>query len=384
MTLGRMLLSRNYYDEAIKIFKFSIEILPSKLNSSLYYILWTNTLKKDYTSSITLINKYKLLENFTKLNSKLQYWISYIIRQNGKNELSRFLMEKIVKKNPLSFYGIIAMRELYKTPNYKEVKSIIKESFQHDTEKFIGKRPLSKKLTRSFKRLHLWVDLNNNRFIEEEKNIILNIQNDYSSLTRILQLFRFKKNYLELFKVANNSLDKGELQINKFLLESLFPFDYLPIIKKYSGALDPVIILSLIRQESAFNKKARSYAGARGLMQLMPQTARQLKKNVNTSKLYNPHINIKLGTKYFTNLLKKYDGNLILSLSAYNAGYSKVNQWIKEFFDHDDPLFTIESIPYKETRNYVKYIYRNIFYYKLLKNELVLNKPMEESFIVDI
>jgi soluble lytic murein transglycosylase len=87
-------------------------------------------------------------------------------------------------------------------------------------------------------------------------------------------------------------------------------------------------------------------------------------------------VNIELGTKYFEGLMKRYDNNLVHVLSAYNAGETRVERWKKQYFDEDETIVrNIETIPFKETRTYVKLIFRNLFFYKLLASEELVDNP---------
>lgn len=156
------------------------------------------------------------------------------------------------------------------------------------------------------------------------------------------------------------------------------------MIEKHSSELDPIIVLSLIRQESAFNPNASSRVGARGLMQLMPATAKRFNRKVQVAQLNQPKINVELGTKYLRELFLKFDGNLIYTLGSYNAGENRIIRWKKELFRNENPLATIESIPFEETRNYVKLIYRNHFFYSILHNKSVFNQSIEDSFKVTL
>jgi soluble lytic murein transglycosylase len=159
---------------------------------------------------------------------------------------------------------------------------------------------------------------------------------------------------------------------------------YFSKIKEIESGVDPVITLSLIRQESAFNPNARSIAGATGLMQIMPKTAQTLNSKIKRNQLNNPDINLTLGILYLERLLKKYEGDLIYTLSAYNAGEKRLSSWLKDYFLSQDPVVMVESIPFEETRNYVKLIYRNIFFYKYLSNDPTAFLPVEDSFKVDV
>lgn len=160
------------------------------------------------------------------------------------------------------------------------------------------------------------------------------------------------------------------VRLPHFLREIAFPVKYTGLIDRYGGQhnIDRALVLSLIREESFFRPDARSYANAHGLMQLLLKTARQVarpqKLRVNRRDLYNPEINIRLGTAYLRFLLDKYDNKLHLALAAYNAGDHRVDLWLEQFGSASDDEF-IEMIPFSATRSYVKNILRNYYYYRL-------------------
>jgi soluble lytic murein transglycosylase len=135
-----------------------------------------------------------------------------------------------------------------------------------------------------------------------------------------------------------------------------------------AAGVNELVVMSLIRQESAFNEKARSPAGALGLMQVMPRTARLVERTRHRPNLYDPNNNVRIGSKYFSTLLKRYDGDTELALAAYNAGPERVEQWVKRYNVARRTLF-LDLIPFKETRDYVASIARNYFWYSVLYNE---------------
>jgi len=154
--------------------------------------------------------------------------------------------------------------------------------------------------------------------------------------------------------------------------EALFPKAYWSDLRKYSevNGLDPFLVASLIRQESEFNAGAISRANAVGLMQLLPKTgktvARQVKlKGYRPPQLYNPAVNLELGTRYFRDMVDKYNGQFEYALAAYNAGSDRVADWLGEGH-YRDPQEFVESIPFTETREYVQAILRNASVYRQL------------------
>ena len=157
-----------------------------------------------------------------------------------------------------------------------------------------------------------------------------------------------------------------------------FPVLFKKTITHYANLqkLDPSSVFGLIRQESVFNQDARSRAGARGLMQIMPATgrriARRLKEKWTSSRvLYEPDVNVRYGTSYLKNLLDQFDRNYALSFAGYNAGEHRVERWLPA----DKPMpadIWIENIPFKETRDYVKTVLANVSIYQNRLNDKLL------------
>jgi len=154
--------------------------------------------------------------------------------------------------------------------------------------------------------------------------------------------------------------------------EALFPKAYWPDLRKYSvlNGLDPYLVASLIRQESEFNALALSRANAVGLMQLLPKTGKTVAKQVklkgySAPQLYTPAVNLELGTRYFKDMVDKYNGQFEYALAAYNAGSDRVGDWLGQGH-YRDPQEFVESIPFTETREYVQAILRNANVYRQL------------------
>jgi soluble lytic murein transglycosylase len=152
-----------------------------------------------------------------------------------------------------------------------------------------------------------------------------------------------------------------------------------------AGAVEPAVLLALMRQESSFDVAAVSPAGALGLMQLMPATARlvagQQGVALTPGALTNdPSVNMTLGTDYFGGLLQRFDNCLPCAIAGYNAGPNRVDQWLGQNGDFRTPngpdvLDWIELIPFDETRNYVQRVTEGIEIYRA-KEGVVLLHPL--------
>jgi soluble lytic murein transglycosylase len=164
---------------------------------------------------------------------------------------------------------------------------------------------------------------------------------------------------------------KKSLRRGVFVLSGAYPLAYLPTNR---NGLEAELLLSLLRQESAFEVGAVSHAGARGLMQLMPATARRVARRLrlrySKHKLLNDvEFNLAVGTAFLNGLINDYRGSYVLALAAYNAGPSRVKRWIRNNGDPRDSEIDvvdwIEMIPFNETRNYVQRVLENVQMYRL-------------------
>lgn len=150
----------------------------------------------------------------------------------------------------------------------------------------------------------------------------------------------------------------------------LYPLPYWDTIQAEAAqkGVNPWLAASLIRQESAFNPRARSPANALGLMQMIPSVARFEAKNMGLKdfqieELYQPNVALKLGITHLSGRLNEMDGSWILATAAYNAGSPPVMQWWSNYDTHS-PVAFIERISFAETRNYVRAILRNYMNYR--------------------
>ncbi len=166
--------------------------------------------------------------------------------------------------------------------------------------------------------------------------------------------------------------------------QALYPFPFESTILKWSKnrGLNPLLVTSLIRQESRFEPEIESTAGALGLMQVIPSTAKTTAKDIGLTSysMTNPEDNVNIGTYYLDFTHKKYGNNSMLAVASYNAGPNAVTKWVNRYGLKDEDEF-VEKIPYSETKGYVESVFENYWNYMLLYNpevgKLFENLPTE-------
>ncbi len=151
----------------------------------------------------------------------------------------------------------------------------------------------------------------------------------------------------------------------------LYPFQHQELIYHYAevNRLDPLLVAAVIKTESNFQPGATSPKGARGLMQIMPDTANWISQQIGgcpipPEKLYNAETNISLGTWYLADLFHEFQGDPVLVIAAYNAGRGNVRNWLNEQHWTGERK-TIDQIPFMETRQYIRSALWNykVYYY---------------------
>ena len=186
------------------------------------------------------------------------------------------------------------------------------------------------------------------------------------SSSNLLYISSLKSNRgtpLNTITFLTRQVNENPVILNQQTLKLLFPLSYFELFEKASPHTDTFFIMSVARQESGFNPKARSSANARGLLQLLPSTARALSGR-RKNDLYHTETNANLGVKFLSNLIEKF-GSTELALAAYNAGPGRIPEW-EERYGTSDPMLFLDLIPFKETRNYVSSIVRNNYWYERL------------------
>ncbi len=382
--MGRIEEDNHQYPEAINYY----EKLLDKYNwgyftpSAQFKIPWLHRLQGQLEEA--RVGFYKLLKyanpgKFRNLNNGSQepddfrpaalYWLADTERQLANYDSRVVFLKQLMEKFPMDFYAMVARIEMSMEPlAFLEPRSIQKSSPRQWGLGEINR----KRINRAEKLISIG-------FLEmgmKELSLISQKKGNQEFLYYLAQLYKKAGGYQRAISLSWGISRKNHHDsISPSLVGILFPKPYIEKARQESAQynLSPYLVLGLMRQESAFNRKVVSSARAIGLMQLLPTTATRVARSMGTkppdqNDLKKPEVNIQLGVKYLSGLLNDFEDNIIFALASYNAGPSKVKQWM-EVRSHLKPLEFMESIPYKETRNYVKKVLRNYVIYKTLYGE---------------
>lgn len=209
----------------------------------------------------------------------------------------------------------------------------------------------------------------------KENNLVVKLAllKDYDLVEELCKKDKFvqswiayqKGNYTISAILARNGMDEisDKPHFTDLRWRLIYPLHYYDLVHKYKGSNNPIILQSIIKEESHFNPNATSYVGAAGLMQIMPATYNELVKNTNVGDdMYSPENNIRVGSSYYQRLSNAFGSKDLYAISAYNGGIGSVNTWCSKLSYSDVDEF-VEQIPYPETKNYVKKVFRSYWVY---------------------
>lgn len=367
--------------KAHKFFDNPDAIRPAPLFYSTLILIRYNKDKEALDFLTSLIRRdtdYKLQSMYMKYN---------ILKDLKKKEY-KTVARDLVNYYPLTFYGLLVAHDENLT----------------STLPFINREPLTKlhfhfqDQEESRKLKHL-VFLFDNKLDHRFRKFIETTINSLGFESQVVWAYKYKveNQPLNAIKLMNQVWTSRRDLIHPSIIPIAYPKDYLSAVKKHSvPGIDPFLVLGLIRQESAFQKDAKSPASARGLMQLLTGTAKEMARSLRMSSvslpwgLYTPEINIKLGSFYLRRRVEAYKGHVPLALASYNVGPGRLQKWslerntITEIQDNImNPSWKVqdlwvEEMPWEETRFYVKAVLRNYLLYLIFESY----QPLKECYRV--
>ena len=291
--------------------------------------------RSDWSAALTAINKMTQVQH---ADERWQYFHARLLDKTGHSDQAKTLYANIASNT--SYYGFLAADQTHQPYVVCPTPAIAHPSPITPSQKQWLDRALALfQLGRQ-----TWADLEWDKMTEEGLNA-----GQRQSVAKIAQQYGWYDRAIRTLRQPSD----------QHLYALRFPLAYQEEVVRHTAAypFDPAWILAEIRAESTFDSRARSGANARGLLQLLPSTASQLaaQKGITSYKdaesLYDPSVNLTLGTAYLASLLNTYKLPYI-AIAAYNAGPSAVQRWTAQRKDQDAD-FWIETISYQETREYV-------------------------------
>lgn len=387
--LGRMAEEKGDLQKAADYYEASLQE-PLSASSIRDRVLWLHPwvlykMKKYDEAAVRMQENSKKSKDASDKMRSL-FWQARALKNNNKPDEAKALLEQLTKEDHIGYYGMLAVRELGQT--YNPMKSNEKD-FTYSLTSLKEMSPMAALQAE-------WLmAVGENTFSEKiidqlAQDLRQKGRGDEDTWLVVLTSYARANLYLPLFAAYNSLPAEVKDKMIQKHPELLFPRNYKDLIQQSAGSekIAPEFVFSIIRQESAFNPRARSPVDAFGLMQLLPSVGKELSKSSKVSysepdDLYDPEVNIPLGARELKNLLSKYDQQYILAVSAYNASGSAIRGWLKTRF-RDDSLEFIEEVPYDETRAYIKLVMRNFVFYKRLNQDGPVQFPEEWLKLVKI
>jgi soluble lytic murein transglycosylase len=289
--------------------------------------------------------------------SRSLFWRAWCAKQTGNKLAFRTLKARLAREYPLSFHNLILADRKERRGDRWLAAAEPRVSFRSMARPEVNPWLLGAEILQAEGAEDLSVEI--------LESAIPKFETAESPVRLYAALLMWRAGgRLPSFRLLSGVFRDDPSALGRATLEVFYPLERFELIRQHEAKADPYLLAALIRQESGFNVHARSPVGAVGLMQLMPDTARRFER-VSPRRLYDPKVNVRVGARYFRELLDRYGGDAELSLAAYNAGPEKVDEWRRRYPVALRPLF-LDLIPYQETRNYVALIGRNWFWYTRL------------------
>lgn len=317
-------------------------------SNAFWELFFYNYKQGHYQTCIKLYDTYFSQFENSQDAPRITYWYGKALLMDKKRQSARDAFYKVINNYPLDFYALLSARQLKLSGKEKIItKKRIASYNINSISKHIFKNSL----------LEFLVKYDDFETIEE-----LKIDNE---AIKSWVLNKKEQYPISITTIRKEVLEKEKISFSDWELKLMYPIVYEDIVNKYAKKYNrsPYLFLSLIREESHFNKYAKSSVGALGLAQLMPSTANFIsKENIVKSSLFEPETSIDLGMKYYTYLVDYFNGNEFLAIMAYNAGPGNIEKWLKIHSDLEIDMF-IENVPYLETKNYIKKILSSYWAY---------------------
>jgi soluble lytic murein transglycosylase len=332
-----------------------------QLENIQWALVWNKYLIKKYSDVVSDVERFVKKSINPNFVHKLNFWKGMALLKLERPEEAQLIFAATAANDSFGYYGLVSAMETKiplspLTPSEiitEPIGNLILDWLISVDEKFFATKVL-KEINSQFKTT-----------ADRERAMSLYAQTGWFQ-GGMLQIYNFPM-------ARRDELTKKHISV-------IFPTPFSSVFSQYSSKyrVPEALPYAITRQESAFNPNVRSWADAFGLMQMIPEKAVELSRKYNIpykdfNDLYKPAPNVEMGVALLAELHKHFKGKFAQSVAAYNASTSAINVWEKERFNGNYLEF-IEMIPYEETRNYIKLVFRNYITYKriLSKEEILI------------
>lgn len=324
--------------------------------------------------------------------ARIWYWIGKSYEKEQDYQKQGKIYSRLAKRPIDSYYN---MKAFYLTSDGQDTHKRIREIFWKLHYRQRGYLP---RYINEFRRALLVKEMLGPRWSNYELQSLNYKLKDWQAVFALGELHEKTGNYGQAYRrfrsIFRAHFSESNLPDMIPVFKKLYPFYFKSIIDTVSRrfSVPKALILSVIKKESAFEPKIISYANAYGLMQLLPSTASQVAPKLgmrftSTSQLFDSETNIRMGSYYLHTLLRRYQGNFIMALAAYNAGPHRVDRW-KEIFSTDDDDLFMENLEFKQTRVYVRTCMKYLWVYRAIMNpgqipEEIISYPVKFTQFIE-
>jgi len=352
-------------EEAIQLYADIIKLFPKSQvrDDAAWRLAWLYYRNGDLAAGAATFELLASQSSNGPLGTAALYWQARLAEKSGDLDSARQLYRQVVNTAAESYYQTLSLRALQRLGEVADEPKIERPSAIQESDP-----PMAADLLFHITRARTLSSLSLRQLAVAELDEINRRTKSAGRMRTLLMREYFQSGaYGRSLQLANQlPSSRSERDLYRY------PLAFWDMIqqKAQDRGLDPYLVLALIRQESLFDSRARSPAAAMGLMQLIPPTAARVAKQLGLSapsqeSLFEPEVNLTLGTQYLKDLLQRYSNNWYKAIAAYNAGEAAVDRWEREIVTDDIEEF-VERIPYVETRGYVKLVLRNHQIYKRL------------------
>ncbi len=411
------------FKRAVQLFEQYVQAYPNERGSAdaLWYFGWSSFRSGDLPQARRIFSSLRRRYANTALAHRSLYWLARIERLIGRQDKARALYQETIAERPLTYYAVLAQQRLSnmgrtgvlvasiepmpaallidQTPKEHMMPSLMQThghaatTALHTTAMpwgapvFDWKKPQARRALRLMRLGMMDIAADEIARLKPVRGSTKD-DVDYARARLLFALGDYHRAYRIAGRTFRTRLKNPVSEGTRRLAHLAYPVAHTALTTEVAQevGISPLLIWSLMRQESAYDDRARSWASANGLMQIIPRTGRKIANRLHVTDTYNfavlqdPKVNVKFGAWYLDELLTKFHGHVALAIGSYNAGPVAMARWLTQRPSTPTDQF-VEDIPYTETRRYVKRVIGNLAVYEALygKRALVLPETVPSS-----